>query len=427
MLSLEQAQASTIDGIRLWRAPDNTRVVFDMSAFAEHRVSSYKNPDRIAVDIPKAKMSASAQSLLSKLEIENTPISGIRTGVQKNGDLRVVFDLNIAVGPASFFLKAVDDKPDRLVIDLRDVDKPSVKTVEQVTGSDGRRDIIIAIDAGHGGEDPGAVGSGGLYEKDIVLKVAKNLRNVFNAQEGYHAFLVRESDYFIPVRQRPVQARAKNPDFFVSIHADGFHKSSARGASVFVLSEHASSSMAERFASRENKSDLIGGVQLEDKSDDLRKILVDLSNTRNLEISTDIGSRILSEIGGFAHLHSQRVESANFGVLRSIDVPSVLVETGFITNPGEAKKLNTLAYRTKIAKAMFRGINSYFEQIPPEGSYLSWKKNNRDQLVKHIIAKGDTLSGIARRYKVSVAQIKAHNSLSNNNIRIGQTLEIPTI
>jgi N-acetylmuramoyl-L-alanine amidase len=427
---LGQAQASTIEGIRLWRAPDNTRVVFDMSAFADHRVSEYKNPNRVAVDIPQAKLSSGAKKLLTELDIDNTPITGIRTGLQKNGDLRVVFDLKVAVGPASFFLKAIDDKPDRLVIDLRDVDKPKIKTVENVTGSDSRRDIIIAIDPGHGGEDPGAVGSGGLYEKDIVLLVSKNLRNVINKQKGYKAFLTRETDYFIPVRERPKIAREKKPDFFVSVHADGWHKSSARGASVFILSEKASSKMAERFASRENKSDLIGGVDdidLGDKPEDVRKILVDLSNSRNMEVSADIGSRILKQLGGFAHLHSKQVESANFGVLRSVDVPSVLVETGFITNPGEAKKLNTLEYRTKLAKAIFRGINNYFVQIPPEGSYLSWKKNNTEQLVRHIIAKGDTLSGIARRYKVSVAQIKAHNSLSSSTIRIGQTLEIPAI
>jgi N-acetylmuramoyl-L-alanine amidase len=223
---LGQAQASTIEGIRLWRAPDNTRVVFDMSAFADHRVSEYKNPNRVAVDIPQAKLSSGAKKLLTELDIDNTPITGIRTGLQKNGDLRVVFDLKVAVGPASFFLKAIDDKPDRLVIDLRDVDKPKIKTVENVTGSDSRRDIIIAIDPGHGGEDPGAVGSGGLYEKDIVLLVSKNLRNVINKQKGYKAFLTRETDYFIPVRERPKIAREKKPDFFVSVHADGWHKSS---------------------------------------------------------------------------------------------------------------------------------------------------------------------------------------------------------
>lgn len=424
-----QAYAATIEGVRLWRSPDSTRLVFDLDSPADHSIFKLDNPKRLVIDIKKTQFKAKTTSLA----LENTPVMRLRHGPQQGGSLRIVLDLKEDIKPRSFVLKRIADKPDRLVVDLYDQKQVTVKTLESVITENRapeKRDIIIAIDAGHGGEDPGAIGPGRLYEKHIVLKIAKNLRNVINAKKGYKAVLVRSGDYFLSLHERPEKARDVNADLFLSIHADGFDNPKARGASVFALSNRgASSKMASILASNENKSDLIGGadrIQLSDKEDQLKKTLVDLLMTNSLETSMDVGGKVLKEIGAITRLHSKRVESANFAVLRSADVPSLLIETGFITNPEEARKLNTLSHRTNLAKAIFRGIDAYFQDRPPVGSYLAWQQNGGGQ-VKYTIARGDTLSSISKRYKVSVSKIKQENKLSSSTIRIGQTLIIPTI
>ena len=421
--------AATVEGVRMWRSPDSTRLVFDLDAPVTHKIFKLDNPKRLVIDVEQGKFSAP----LSALDFSDTPVTKLRHGAKDGGALRIVLDLKSDVKPRSFALKQVAEKPNRLVVDLYDQEQKTVKSVESITKQSEaakRRDIVIAIDAGHGGEDPGAIGPGRLYEKHIVLKVAKNLANVVNAAPGYKATLVRESDYFIPLYLRPEAARKEHADLFVSIHADGFDDPSARGASVFTLSNRgASSKMASILASKENQSDLIGGVDrisLDDKDSQLRQILVDLSMTSSMNASRDVGSRVLKKMGGVTRLHSTRVENAGFAVLKSADVPSILVETGFITNPGEAKKLNTLSYRTKLAKAIFGGIDSYFQDKPPEGTHIAWLKNGGG-VIKHKIERGDTLISIARRYQVSVSHLKKHNSLNSSTIRIGQVLLIPVI
>lgn len=427
--SITPLWAATIEGVRLWRSPDSTRLVFDLDASVEHTIFKLSDPQRLVIDVKKTRFAAESQDL----KLANTPVIRVRHGLQKNGDLRIVLDLKEDINPRSFSLKRIADKPDRIVIDLHDKKQKTVKTLESIiqeTKNDGKRDIVIAIDAGHGGEDPGAIGPGRLYEKDVVLKVAKNLANTINEVPGYKAVLVRDSDYYIVLDQRSEKARKIQADLFVSIHADGFDSPKARGASVFVLSRRgASSKMASILASKENQSDLMGGVErinLEDKEDQLKKILVDLSMTRSMETSTNIAERVLTSMGKVTHLHSSRVESAGFIVLKSADVPSILVETGYITNPQEAKKLNSLSHRTKLAKAIFSGIDSYFRAYPPEGSLFAWQKNGgRD--VHYTITRGDTLSAIAKRFNVSVEQLKKENQLRSSSIRIGQKLMIPAI
>lgn len=421
------AFAAKVEGVRLWRSPDSTRLVFDLNEQVEHSIFKLSNPDRLVIDIKSTSFSAKT----TDLSLADTPVLKLRHGAQENGDLRIVLDLKSDVKPRSFSLKRIDDKPNRLVVDLHDQQEKIVKTVNTIiqdTQKKSQRKIIIAIDAGHGGEDPGAIGPGRLYEKVVVYKVAKNLANIIDAHPGYQSFMVRDGDYFIRLDDRPEKARKVHADLFVSIHADGFDSPKARGASVFTLSQRgASSKMASILASKENKSDLIGGVdriQLGDKEQQLKKILVDLSMTRSLETSMHVGKRVLQEMGQVTHLHSKRVESAGFVVLKSPDVPSILVETGYITNPQEAKNLNTLRHRTKLAKAIFRGINSYYEEKPPEGSYIAWKKNGGSQ-IKYTIASGDTLIAIADRYNVSVSALKKKNKLNSATIRIGQTLIIP--
>lgn len=425
------SQAAKVDGIRLWRAPDNTRLVFDLDSPVEHKVFNLTSPDRLVIDIGDSSLNAN----LDALAFADTPIKKLRHGKRKGGDLRFVLDLSASVKPRSFVLKKHGGKPDRLVIDLYDqtnaVKNTVKKTIEPVESE--KRDIIVAIDPGHGGEDPGAIGPRRLFEKGVVLKVSQELARLINAEPGYKALLVRTGDYYLPHEQRREKARKARADIFISVHADGFDDPRANGASVFALSQRGATSQTARIlASRANESDLIGGagsVSLKDKGDLLAGVLVDLSMTANLANSLDVGKRVLERMGKITKLHSRQVEQAGFLVLKSPDVPSILVETGFITNPNEAKKLNTSSHRRKLANSIFQGVKSYFQDKPPEGSLVAWHKQKglgprRD--ITHTIARGDTLSGIAQKYRVSVAKIKAANKLSSPTIRIGQKLTIPT-
>ena len=439
LLMIEGALAATqVESVRLWRAPDHTRLVFDLSAGVDHKLFTLSNPSRLVIDIKNARMQAS----LSALELSKTPIKKVRSAPRNgNKDLRVVLDLSAAIQPKSFMLKKHGDKNDRLVVDLFDRSKPVEKTVQKVVQSQsGRRDIVIAIDAGHGGEDPGALGpkfgKRRLREKDVVLAISKQLASMINAEKGYRAELVRTGDYYIPLRKRRDLARKKRADLFVSIHADAFTNPKARGASVFALSRRGATSETARFlAQKENEADLIGGVgslSLDDKDEVLRGVLVDLSMTATLGSSLQVGDKVLKSMDSVARLHKHQVEQAGFAVLKSPDVPSILVETGFISNPGEAKKLNNSSYRKTLSKAIFKGIKQYFNTVPPAGTYVAYVKNGGDPKVssgntrEHVIARGDTLSGIARRYDVSVKALQKANRLSSSTIRIGQRLVIPT-
>lgn len=433
MLLSVYAQAD-VNSIRLWRAPDHTRLVFDMASASEHKVFTLQNPDRLVVDISSAKMKADLKTLV----LDGTPISRLRHGRRGRSDLRVVLDLNTGIKPKSFFLPKQAAKPDRLVVDLhpQKAGQATKKSAIAVSSNETpKRNIIIAIDAGHGGEDPGAIGPRKLMEKDVVLKISQQLKWAIDKEPGYEAFLVRDGDYYISHKKRRDKARTHRADFFVSIHADAFNHPSASGASVYALSERGATSEAARFlASRENEADLIGGVgsvSLNDKDKVLASVLLDLSMTANLANSLDIGSQVLTSMGKMTRLHSRKVEQAGFMVLKSPDVPSILVETGYISNPGEAKKLNTSSYRKKIARAIFQGVKSYFFNSPPPGSLVAWRKlqqlapDGRGNL-HYIIARGDTLSEIAQRYNISVTQLKHANNLKGTTIRIGQKLKIPT-
>lgn len=420
--------ASTVEGVRLWRAPDHTRLVFDLSAPVSHKLFTLDNPERIVIDVSDARFKAS----LSSLDLSNTPIKSIRHAPRNGEDLRVVLDLSAAVKPGSFFLKRQAGASDRLVVDLKDLvpskAAPPPVTLPEVETQ--KRDIIVAIDAGHGGEDPGALGPNSLREKDVVLKIAKLLADKLNKEAGYTARLVRTGDYYVPLHERRNIARKMQADLFVSIHADAFTKPSARGASVFALSQRgATSEMARFLAQRENESDLIGGVgsvSLEDKDEVLAGVLVDLSMTATLGASLQVGDYVLKSMGQMAHLHKHNVEQAGFAVLKSPDVPSILVETGFISNPTEAKNLASHNYRTRLAERLVIGIKQYFDHYPPAGSYLAWLKSGAAGSIReYTITRGDTLSGIAKRFNISVNQLQQFNGLNGHTIRVGQVLRIP--
>ena len=422
--------ATDVEGVRLWRAPDHTRLVFDLSAPAEHTLFTLENPERVVIDVRNARFKSSFASL----DLSETPIKDIRHSPRDGTDLRVVLDLSTAVNPNSFFLQRQAGAADRLVVDLKDL-RPTPKGPPPVSvpePSESRRDVIVAVDAGHGGEDPGALGPNGLREKDVVFSIAKILVDKINAEPGYTAKLVRTGDYYVALRERRNIARKMQADLFMSIHADAFTKPSAKGASVFALSRSgATSEMARFLAQRENESDLIGGVgsvSLEDKDEVLAGVLVDLSMTATLGASLQVGDYVLKSMGRVAHLHKHQVEQAGFAVLKSPDVPSILVETGFISNPTEAKNLGSRRYREKLADQLVAGVRQYFNQYPPAGTYLAWKKyggGEAGQITEYTIARGDTLSDIAKRFNISVSQLQQFNDLDNHVIRVGQVLRIP--
>lgn len=457
--------AANVDGVRVWRAPDHTRIVLDLDAPVQHNLTLAANPDRIIVDVMKTRLKAS----LGQLALANTPLLAVRSTAQPNGDLRLVLDLKAKVAPNSFLLKAHGGMHDRLVIDLYDdapaatvnnAPKPAAATPPKPTATapsqtaspaakvtavspppaqaaakidpSGKRFIVIAVDAGHGGEDPGAIGPNRLREKDVTLMIAKELVAAINAQPGFTGKLTRTGDYFIPLKKRRDLARNMKADLFVSIHADAFTKPSARGASVFALSRHGATSETARFlAERENESDLIGGVgdiSLDDKDQVLAGVLVDLSMTATLNSSLQVGQQVLNAMGGIAHLHKRNVEQAGFMVLKSPDVPSILVETGFISNPGEARKLATPAYRKQMAHSVFKGIKQHFYQHPPAGTYVaalveSGAVGGFER--QHSVVAGDSLSAIAGRYGVSMQRLMQYNNLRSTQVHVGQSLKIP--
>ena len=442
MLFCGLLQAAEINKVRLWRAPDNTRLVFDLTGPAEHKLFTLASPERIVIDISGATFSAST----SGLALTDTPLTGLRSAPRDGSELRVVLDLSREVTAKSFSLPPNQQYGHRLVIDLYDQAptatslppraEPSASPLPQtptrsVTEA-GQRDVIIALDAGHGGEDPGAIGHNKALEKHVVLAIAKELKTLIDAEPGFKAELVRTGDYFIPLRRRTEIARKHNADLFVSIHADAFTRAAAFGASVYALSDRgATSETARLLADRENRSDLIGGVggvSLDNKDQILASVLLDLSMTATLSASLDVGQQVLSSIGSITPLHKRRVEQAGFMVLKSPDIPSILIETGFISNPGESRKLVTRSHQQALARAMHSGIKSYFHRNPPPGTQLAALKSSGKlaQVAReHRVGRGDTLSMIAARYDISLASLRQANGLRGDQIRVGQVLKVP--
>ncbi|HEY1026319.1 MAG TPA: N-acetylmuramoyl-L-alanine amidase [Pseudomonas sp.] len=448
-LAAEVLAASDVRGVRLWRAPDNTRLVFDLSGPVQHSVFTLAAPDRIVIDVSGAKLSTS----LDQLSLANTPITGVRSAQRSADDLRVVIDLSAPVTPKSFSLAPNQQYGHRLVVDLFDqgsapppVQAPSVAASAPpvpVTPTqpppkltpvpNGRRDIVIAIDAGHGGEDPGALSPvKGQYEKNVTLAISRELQRQINAEKGFRAELVRTGDYFIPLRKRTEIARKKGADLFVSIHADAAPRSSAFGASVYALSERGATSETARWlADAENQSDLIGGagnVSLDDKDKMLAGVLLDLSMTASLSSSLNVGQKVLSNMGNITPLHKRRVEQAGFMVLKSPDIPSILVETGFISNPNEARKLHTASHQQALARSITSGVKQFFHENPPPGTHVAWLRDEGKITAgprEHVVARGESLALIAQRYQVSLAALRSANKLNGDVIKVGQTLQVP--
>jgi len=438
------AAQTEVTNARIWESPESTRLVLELSRAVEYKVITLRKPERLVIDIKNARKRG---QIFNSLDFANSPLKGIRTASRNTNDLRVVLDLKEQIEAKSFLLKANQQYGDRLVFDLlSEKRKKQAKAklenkIDSVAMAAGKRDIIVVIDPGHGGEDPGAIGPNGVREKQVVLAVAKALKSKIDAQRGFKALMTRESDYYIGLRERTVLARKFNADLLVSIHADAFTKPQANGASVYALSTRgASSEMARWLAQKENSADLIGGIdglRLEDKDDVLAGVLLDLSSTASLTASLGVGSHVLRSMSSMAHLHKKTVQQAGFVVLKSPDIPSILVETGFISNPVEAKRLRSGQYQQQLAASIHKGIVNYFETTPPPGTLVAWLKQSKSNqaslssergstLIKYVVKRGDTLSHIAQRNRLSLAELRALNKLASDQLRVGQSLQLPS-
>lgn len=414
------ASAAEIKALRISNEADATRAVLDVSGPLQYKLMTLQNPDRLVLDITGATLAAGF-----KPGAGTGVLQGVRTGRQGK-DLRVVFDLAAGVRPKSFLLPPENKLGHRLVLDLQPIAgaaaAPVVRTVATAM-PEAERKIVIAIDAGHGGKDPGARGPTGTWEKDLVLQMARELAKQIDAEPGFESFLVRDGDYYIVHQERYQKARAANADLFVSIHADAFYKPTANGSSVFVLSTRGASGEAARWlADRENR-DLVGGVTLDDKDNTLAAVLLDLSQSATMKASDDIANHVLDAMKRVGKTHKPHVERANFIVLRSPDVPSLLVETGFISNPAEEKKLKDPAHRRKLAAAVVDGVRDYFSAQPPPGTWLASNAPARPRQV--VVGRGDTLSQIATRHGVTLNSLRAANGIKGDTLKAGDRLTIP--
>jgi len=423
--------ASHVESVRVWSAPDHTRLVFDMDGPVEHRLFGLHDPERLVIDFKGASLDKGV-----KVDGENRHLRDIRHANRKDGDLRVVLDLKQAVRPKSFLLKPTGEYGHRLVIDLFDKKggDARLQAVRRADQADDMRDVVVAVDAGHGGEDVGAIGRHRhTYEKNVVLQIARRLVRIINAEPGMRAVLTRKGDYYIPLRKRMDIARKSRADLFVSIHADAFRDPRAKGASVYVLSNRGASSEAARWlAESENASDLVGGVSLDDKDEVLASVLLDLSQSATRQASLEAADNVYDELRHNTPVHGRRVQHAGFVVLKSPDIPSMLVETGFISNPTEERKLRGARHQEQLARAVFTGVRDYFRKAPPPGTRLAAIKQGRLRAAaaaaaarSHVIRSGDTLSRIAQQYDVSLNELRQANRLHGDIIRIGQVLRIP--
>lgn len=360
---------------RAWDDGEKLRLVFDLSGPANYQIFSLKAPERLVVDLANTGTTTN----LNKLSAGNRMLSAIRSGPQTGGT-RVVLDLKRPVRVESFLLGPTGSEGHRLIVDLHDIALAPQRIAEpQPANTAGQRDVIVVIDAGHGGKDPGALGGNGEQEKVVALAIARLLAQKLNRQRGFKAQLVRNQDVFVPLRKRVEVARRHNADLFISVHADAAPRRSASGASVFALSENGATSTTARWmAERENSADLLGArelLSLKNKDPVLAGVLLDMSLNSTISTSLGLGKTVLDNVGKVAGVHQKRVEQAGFAVLKSPDIPSILVETGFISNPADCRKLCDPLHQKRVAQAIFDGLQKHFVASPPTGTFLASQKN----------------------------------------------------
>ena len=427
---VSSAFPAELRNLRMHEAPTSVRFVFDTSEKINYKIFYLENPNRIVVDLKNVQLKTdlNVKSLLAS----SKQFKGMRVAKRGRG-YRFVVDTKKKIPYKAFSLEPVAPYGHRLVVDMQTLEsKAQVKQGrEQQLGY---RDIVVVIDPGHGGEDPGAIGPKNIQEKRVVLQIARRVKKKLDAKKGFSATVLRNGDYYVPLVKRTEFARKSRADCFVSLHADAFKSSKVFGASVYMLSEKgASSESAKWLEDLEKKSDLIGGagelsilgtkgdVNLNNEVPFLAETLLDLSMNANRSKSDRLGRSVLTELKRVTPLHKKTLEKAGFVVLKRPDVPSILIEAGFISNPREARRLTQLEHQEKLSKAIATGIEKYFEQDPPMGSFLS----SRNETTKYRVVKGDTLSEISLRFGVTAKSVKQLNNLKSNRIKVGQLLVIP--
>lgn len=424
MLTTAQAAHVTLVGAHLKHKGHTTRIEFELTQPFYYHLFTLAKPPRLVVDFKHTVLATN----LKKLALGTSVIQHLRHAEHQHERLRIVFELKQGVTIKPFMLKPNADHHYGLALDLvtsshhvhTEKKHAHVKVLHK-NKKPKLRKIIVVVDPGHGGKDPGATGPNGLHEKKVVLAISKYLQQDLNEVRGIKADLTRSGDYYITLRDRLRIARKDHADFFIAIHADSFPNRQAKGASIFALSERGATSEAARWlAAKENYSEL-GGVYLANKSRLLRSVLIDLSQTATITQSLQVGRYVIHALRKVTPLHTERVEQARFVVLKSPDIPSLLVETGFITNPYEEKRLNTRHYQQQLALALERGIRAYFWHHPPPHTLFALEEHGK----KYVVKPGDSLSMIAHHYHVTMAAIKKLNGLSRNGVRIGQIIHIP--
>jgi len=374
--------ATQIRNARLWRSDEKLRLVFDLSGPIRYKTFTLSAPERLIIDVSGASLSGD----FSRLALDGSVIRSIRSGPFGLGDTRIVLDLGSPVLLNSFLLAPQDGQSHRLVLDLVSAKPiqiaPKVPRETPQISAHPKRDIIVVVDPGHGGKDPGAVGAKGEREKDVVLSIAQMLAKRLKKEKGFDVKLVRNDDFFVPLRKRVAIARQHKADIFISVHADAAPRLTASGASVYCLSEGGATSATARFmAQRENGADLLGAtslLNLKDKDPMLAGVILDMSMNATIAASLQLGSTVLGSLADITTLHQKRVEQAGFAVLKSPDVPSILVETGFISNARDSQRLVTARHQQAVADGLFKGLQRYFEKNPPVDSYLAWQQAQQE-------------------------------------------------
>ena len=437
LLTLSVVAKTEVSGVRAVAKADSTRLVLELNQTPTFRKFHLTSPNRLVLDL----QDTSTQLPSSLFNLDDPRINNVRAARRGNG-VRLVFDLADDFPSKAFTLEG----PARLVVDLLGAQAvtaqptantdvaPAAPAAPVVTTSGPPRDIIVAIDPGHGGKDPGALGRGGVREKDVVLKISQRLKAEFDRTPGFKGVLTRTGDTFIPLGKRPQIARDQNADFFVSMHADSFPKDSrVYGGGVYALSlRGATSETARWLAKRENAVDLSHGVDLGDVEADIRRVLLNMSMDSAIRISKQAGTQVIGEMKGVGRMHRRQLEQANFVVLRSPDIPSLLIELGFLSNDQDVARLTNTAEQKKIAAAIRRGIVRYFENAPPPNTQLYLDTRGTPTApaapaaaLEYKVQRGDTLSAIASRNGISLSALRQANQLSGDSTRVGQKLLIP--
>lgn len=408
---------TNINDIRMWTAPDHTRLVFDLSKSTKYEIFRLHNPERIVIDIANSKMQAKPSSLA----LPDPVLLSIRHGKQKNGITRIVLDVKKDVSPRSFLLKKSSKKPHRLVIDLIPKQKKTIKT-KDIAAKGKHRDIIIAVDAGHGGEDPGATGKNKLKEKTVTLAVAKQLARLINARSGMKAVLIRSGDYYVSLKNRVRKVRAINADMMISIHADAIKTRSVKGASVYTLSESGATPdrVAAALAAKENAVDEIGGALPEQEVTDplVRGILGDMAKRDGLDSSEMLANLMIKKLTGNFPIKYNQPKHARFAVLTTLEIPCILVEMDYISNPKREKLLKSKAHQKKLAQAMYKASVDFFTRmgrLPTQNATAH----------VHTVHQGESLWSIAKQYGVSVSSLKKLNQFKHSTLKVGQRIRLP--